>query len=177
MAVTSKSMHERPITERHADTQKWDTPLLSVIVYVLALAAIVVLIGHTITWGQRTVDNVRYGMPRRVHLSGYVGHNDAHAMPTHFIALNLDGHVSVLEIPGGDIERLTVLPGPYVVGHDGPYVVPELALRDLDSNGHVDLLVTLRGETVVYMNDNGGFRLMTPGERARLMEIEDGSGT
>jgi hypothetical protein len=149
--------------------------LFTAAVYVLALLAAVVLIGHALSVGQQWLNDIRYGMPRTVQVSGYVGHGDAHTMPTHFIAINLDGQVSVLEIPGGDIDQLTVLPGPYVVGADGPRVVPQLDLGDLDGDGHSDLLITLRGETVVYLNKDGGFRLMTPAERARLMEVEDGA--
>lgn len=144
--------------------------LATMVVYGLALLAVMVLAAQGVTLGQRQLDEVRYGYPRRVHLSGYVGHNDAQALQTHFVAFNLDGRVSILEIPGGDIERLQVLHGPYVVGVDGPYVVPQLALEDMNGDGHVDLLLTLRGETVVYVNDAGAFRLLREDERADIVE-------
>ncbi len=165
MAVT-----QRTLDNHRVDMQTWGMPLANIVVVVLAMLAIYVLVTHMVTWGQRTLDDVRYGSPRRVHLSGYVGHDDANSIPTQFIALNLDGQINVLVLPGGDAARLTVLQGPYMVGMDGPNVVPQLDLRDMDHDGHVDLLLTLRGETVVYLNKAGEFRLMTAEERATVRE-------
>ena len=168
MAVTMQTL---PRQER---SDNLVTLLATAVVVVLALLALGVLAVFGLTQAQRGLDAVRYGTPRTVQVSGYVGHHETAGLPTHFIALNLDGQVSVLEIPGGDIEQLAVLPGPYVVGADGPSVVPELDLRDLTGDGHVDLLITLRGETVVYVNADGGFRLMTPAKRGQVMDAHDG---
>lgn len=166
------AVSQRTLKQEHVDTQTWGVPLLTIVAGVLAILAAYVLVGHLIAWGQHMLDDIRYGSPRRVHLSGYVGHDDADSIPTQFIALNLDGKINVLVLPGGDADRLTVLSGPYMVGTDGSNIVPRLDLEDMDRNGHVDLLLTLRGETVVYLNKNGEFRLMTPEERASVMEDE-----
>jgi hypothetical protein len=62
--------------------------------------------------------------------------------------------------------------GPYLVGADGPYVVPHLSLHDISGDGQADLLLQVREEMVVYINENGTFRLITPAERARLAPPE-----
>ena len=61
---------------------------------------------------------------------------------------------------------------PSLVGADGRYVVPHLALSDLTGDGQADLLLQVREEIGVYVNENGTFRLMTPAERMQLAGAE-----
>ena len=72
-------------------------------------------------------------------------------------------------LPGGDPTKTSVLAGAYLVGADGSYVVPHLALEDVNGDGSADLLLQVRDEVVVYLNENGTFRLITSAERARLV--------
>jgi hypothetical protein len=130
------------------------------------------LITPVIGWGQRRLDDLRYGFPRTTQIDGFVGHGEQGGAPTHLIALNLHRQVSILELPGGDIGKVQVLAGPYLVGADGENVTPHLSLQDIDGDGLVDLLLQVREEIVVYINDNGSFRLITPAERARLAPPE-----
>lgn len=141
--------------------------------WTLAFIAIGLLFSTLLDVGQRAYDDLRYGAPRRVLLSGYVGHGDERRMPTQIITLNLDGQVSTLVLPGGDVDALQVLMGPYVVGDDGAAAVALPELQDVNGDGHVDLLVTVRNETVVYVNRNGQFALITPTERQVLQEAWD----
>ncbi|NJP06497.1 MAG: VCBS repeat-containing protein [Chloroflexaceae bacterium] len=145
--------------------------LLKIGMYVLALAVLVLVAQQGSTYLQQQVDTMRYGFPRVAQITGYVGHGDAHQMPTHIMTLNMDGQISTLVIPGGDINRLSVLAGPYLVGMDGPFAVALPTLRDVNQDGHVDLLVTVRGETIVYLNQDGTFRLLTAEERVELQEV------
>ena len=140
------------------------TALISVLLLVLGYLLITPIIG----WGQRRLDDMRYGFPRTIQLDGFVGHGEESGLPTHLMALNLNGQVSILEFPGGDPAKLRVFPGPYLVGTDGPYVAPHLSLADLTGDGQADLLLQVREEVVVYVNADGSFRLITPAERARL---------
>jgi hypothetical protein len=170
MAVISRPI--KPERERRAWSRL--NPLLTVGAYGLALLAAAVLIQAAITWSQRKIDDVRYGTPRMVVIDGFVGHNEAQGEPTHIITLNLRGQISVLELPGGDVGKLNVLLGPLMVGRDGAYVVPRPALRDVTGDGHVDLLVALEGETLVFVNRNGAFEPLTPEERASLVGANRG---
>jgi hypothetical protein len=49
-------------------------------------------------WWQRHTDDVTYGYPRTYQTDQYVGHGDNPNRPNHFIALNLNGVVVVLEV-------------------------------------------------------------------------------
>jgi hypothetical protein len=141
---------------------------MTALAYLLLLVLGYLLLTPVVTWGQRRLDDLRYSFPRTTQLDGFVGHAEEGGEPTHLLALNLRGQVSILEFPGGDPAQTRALAGPYVVGADGPYVVPSLSLADVNSDGQADLLFQIREEVVVYINENGAFRLITPAERARL---------
>jgi hypothetical protein len=121
-------------------------------------------------WGQRQLDTMRYGFPRAAQISAYVGHGDERLGPTLIETRNINGQISVLIFPAGDTSEVNVLHGPYLVGPDAPYEVARPLLRDMNGDTHVDLLVEVRGELVVYINERGTFRLMTAAERATLQE-------
>jgi hypothetical protein len=165
MAVTSK-----PLTSARALARPgaWIAWLLQAFLYATVLLTLTLAVNRGMGWAQRSLDDLRYGMPRTVHLAEVVGGGDSMAAPTRFIALNIDGQVSVLVLPGGDASRLVTLPGPYVIGDHGSAAVPLLALADLTGDGAPDLLLTIRGETIVYGNHDGTFALLTLEERARL---------
>jgi hypothetical protein len=168
MAVTSRPLVARDrgggIQLRHRAASL----LLTFLAYTLALLALAVLIQTELNWAQRRLDDWRYGFPRTTSLDAFVGHGEAQALPTHLRAVNLHGQVVVVEFPGSDAARTAVLSGPQLVGRDAVYVVPKLALRDMNDDGHVDLLLTLKGETVVYLNQDGAFQLPSPEEIATL---------
>ncbi|NJK81029.1 MAG: VCBS repeat-containing protein [Chloroflexaceae bacterium] len=173
MAVVS-----RPVAHRRAwrrgPLQHWLQRAAFIASGLLVLLAVGLVMQHTLDWGQRYVDGWRYGFPRRAYLSAYVGHGDERQMPTQFITLNLNGQISTLVLPGGDTAAVVVLPGPYLVGADGPYTAAVPAIRDVNNDGHVDLLVNVRGEVIVYINRNGQFELLTPDEHAALEQRWDG---
>jgi hypothetical protein len=146
--------------------------LVTALAYVLLLVLGYLLLTPAIGWGQRRLDDLRYGFPRTTQIDGFVGHGEEGGQPTHLIALNLQRQVSILELPGGDAAQVQVLPGPYLIGADGEQVAPQLALRDMNGDGSADLLLQVRDEIVVYMNENGSFRPMTPAERAQLVSSE-----
>jgi hypothetical protein len=164
MAVRSRVLTRRD----RAGPRILSQSLLTLLAYTLAFLALIVLVQATFSWAQRRLDDLRYGFPRTTTLQAFVGHGEEQGLPTHLRAVNLHGQVVVVEFPGGDAGRTTVLAGPQLVGCDAAYVVPRLALRDLNSDEHVDLLLTLRGETVVYLNRDGAFQLPAPDEIAVL---------
>ncbi|HEU5102857.1 MAG TPA: VCBS repeat-containing protein [Roseiflexaceae bacterium] len=147
----------------------WTTALIYILLLVLGYLLITPIIG----WGQRRLDDMRYGFPRTTQIDGFVGHGEQGGIPTHLIALNLQRQVSILEIPGGDTGKVRALVGPYLVGADGENVTPFLSLQDMNGDGQTDLLLQVREEIVVYINDTGSFRLITPAERARLVPPEE----
>jgi hypothetical protein len=126
------------------------------------------LLGVTVERLQVAADDIRYGRPRTTHLSGFVGHGEERGVATHIMAVNLDRRVALIELPGSDPKVARVIEGPYLFGADQALTPIELQLRDVDSDGALDLLVTIQREQVLYLNKDGMFRLPTPAEQAAL---------
>lgn len=91
-------------------------------------------------------------------MDAVVGHNDSATHPTHLVAMNLQGHVEILEIPGGDASHARMLVGPTLTG-DGSDLVPvTLQLVDRQGNHHPDLLVQCGAVELWFINKgSGGF--------------------
>jgi hypothetical protein len=173
MAVVSRPTRDsRRISFAGEVRQALSSWWMVALTYVLLLVLGYVLLTPVFVWGQRRLDDMRYGFPRTTQLDGLVGHDEVGGEPTHLMALNLHGQVSILELPGGDPAKTRAIVGPYLVGADGPYVTPHLSLEDVSGDGQVDLLLQVREEIVVYINENGTFRLITSAERARLAPPE-----
>lgn len=78
-------------------------PLAGKLLIILGLGLMVLVLGVLAlnalgNWWQRHSDDVTYGFPRTYQTDQYVGHGDSPAQPDHFIVLNLQGIVEVIEI-------------------------------------------------------------------------------
>ncbi len=144
-------------------------PLLYLGVGMIAMLALVVLVFSGWNWIQITKDDLTYGRPRTFHIDAVVGHNDSVANPSHFIALNLNRHVQVIEIPGQDSTKERTFQITTLFG-DGEDLTPvTLSFRDLTGNGKLDMLIHIQDQTVVMINENGTFRPAKPGEVKGLL--------
>lgn len=135
----------------------------------LALTALYMVFSLMVGQGRVMLDNVRYGTPRTFHLSADVGHGEAPGMMSHFIAMNLDRQVVVIDIPGGDPDRARTIVGPYLFGADEHLTPVTLDLEDMNGDGHVDLIVNAKDEHIVYLNRNKSFELVSAQERQDLV--------
>ncbi len=117
------------------------------------------IVGMTVlNWWNVYQDDLHYGRPRTFQCDAVVGHRDSSAHPSHFLALNLNRHVEIIEIPGGDSAHMKVYAGPVLYG-DGQDLAPvTLSFRDVNGDGQLDMLIHVQGQTIVYLNDNGQFR-------------------
>jgi hypothetical protein len=174
MAVTSRDLHHtgnlrrqvvRPIPVTHTYTTVSRTPYL--LTLLLCLVAIMLVANNVVFWAQTKIDDIRYGRPRTMQLSGFVGHNEAAGVPTQFVAMNLNRRVVVFEIPGGDPAQTRTLTGPYLFGANEHLTPVGLNLADINADQQPDLIVSVKNEEIIYVNENGEFRLINPEERAQ----------
>lgn len=135
---------------------------------ILALLAIYAVMGHVVGWGNGLLDDLRYGKTRTYQMDAIVGHNDGSGTPTHFMAMNLNRQVVVIEIPGGDASKTRTLTGPYLFGANEDKTPVLLRLEDLNHDGSKDLIVSVKNEEIVYLNKGADFQPITPEERAKL---------
>ncbi|GAC1364553.1 MAG: hypothetical protein NVS4B8_09940 [Herpetosiphon sp.] len=173
MAVTSRELHSNAYARRQIMR-----PLPVGRVYgpinrlpylmTLALCALALLVvgNAALQWGQVRLDDLRYGRPRTTHLEGWVGHNEGGGNQTQFVAMNLNRQVIVFEIPGGDVSQTRTLKGPYLFGANEDLTPVHLKLAYVNDDKDIDLVISVKNEQIIYINDKGTFRLITAQERA-----------
>ena len=142
------------------------------------VGALAVLLYFGITslfaWTQTKLDDFKYGRPRTSQLSASVGHNEANGALTHFVAMNLNRQVTVIEFPGGDVTKPRVIVGPYLFGRAEDLTVVKLRTEDVNGDEKKDLLVQVKDERLVYINDGTNFRPITAEELAQIKQQEGG---
>ncbi|GCE25689.1 hypothetical protein KDA_11730 [Dictyobacter alpinus] len=141
-------------------------------VYV-GLAAISMLLGWMLVsgvahWWQGVEDDWHYGRPRTFQMDQVVGHSDSATNPSHFIALNLNRHIQVIELQGGDAAKSRVYLGPDLVGTDQDLAPVTLTFKDVNHDGKVDMIVNVQDSHFAYINDAGQFRTPHPGEHVQF---------
>lgn len=140
-----------------------------------ALALLLYLgITSLIDWAQVKRDDMRYGRPRTSQLDAYVGHNEGAGTPSHFIALNLNRRVTIVEFPGGDVSKPQVIAGPYLFGRSEDLTVVRMETQEINGDDKPDLIVRVKDERLVYINENDTFRPVTTEELAEIKEREGG---
>lgn len=171
MAVTSRTIGaSRRVWSGNRQVQRTAHALLYGAALISGALAVYAVIGAVIGRITVLIDDVRYGRPRTMHIQAFVGHNEEAGQPTRLIAMNLDRQVVVLELPGGDPAQMRTIAGPYLFGADEHLTPVIIGVSDVDGDTLPDLLLDIRRERIVYLNRDGGFRLPTPEEQARLIK-------
>ena len=125
----------------------------------MLLTLLLVLVGQ---WCIQNInqlsDNIRYGNPRTFQIDAFVGNEPAHT-PSHFIALNLQGRIEVIELPGGDLAHAQR----YQITHlDGPGAAQTPVTIHFVNSGHTkyaDMVVEVQQTQFYLHNVNGVFHL------------------
>jgi len=115
------------------------------------------------SWWQVTQDDWHYGRPRTYQTDAVVGHNDSSTSPSHFIAMNLNRHVVVIEIPGGDSSKSKIYNGPMLIGPGQDLTPVTLTFKDVNGDGKLDMNVNVKDTHFVFLNSNGTF-VPAPGQ-------------
>ena len=143
-------------------------PLIAVIVGMLLMAALFVMLSAFSSWWQVHQDDVTYGRPRTYQVDAVVGHNDSPTNPSHFIFLNLNRHVVIIELPGGNTSHSRIYNGPTLFG-DGQNLTPVTAeFRDVNGDGKPDMIVHIQDQRLVFLNDGTQFVPQQPGQQVHL---------
>ncbi len=141
--------------------------MLLVGVGMLAMGALWVVGNVLVTLGSTQMDDWHYGRPRTFQIDARVGHDDD-VTSSHFIAMNLNRHVIIIELPGGDATKAKIYNGPTLFG-DGQDLTPvTLTFKDVNGDGKLDMLVHIQDQTLVFINDGTQFRPLKPGEHVTL---------
>lgn len=133
------------------------------------IVVLVVFVGGSlaVTWWHTYQDDVQFGRPRTTQYDVRVGYGDDHT-PSHFLAVNLNKQIEIIELPGGDATQARVYIGPTLVG-DGEDLTPvTLEFRDVNRDGKPDMILHIKDSRTVFLNENGHFRLAKPSDTITL---------
>jgi hypothetical protein len=156
-----RSTAASPITPQ---PQRWRFHwLVYVGVGMLVTLVLWVSVSGFLNWWGTTQDDWHYGRPRTAQYDVKVGHNDT-LTPSHFLALNLNRHIEIIEFPGGDVTKAKVYMGPTLFGDHEDVTPVTLEFKALKSDGKLDMIVHVGANKVVFINDNGQFRPVQPGD-------------
>jgi len=127
----------------------------------LGIAMVSLLVGYVLlnivaTWWQVTQDDWRYGRPRTFQMDATVGHGTAQHPSSHFIAINLNRHIEVIEIPGGDPAHSKIYVGPTLIGEGEDLTPVTLSFEDVNHDGRPDLVMHVGESTVIFLNQPDG---------------------
>jgi hypothetical protein len=149
-AITAPGVHTQRSTSRF--------PLVAILVGVVFTIVLFMSLSVLGSWWHTYQDDLHYGRPRTFQLDAVVGHGDSAINKTHFIFLNLNRHVEIIEIPGGDATHMRVYMGPVLFG-DGQDLTPVTGeIRDVNGDGKPDLIVHILNEQIVFLNDGTTFK-------------------
>lgn len=134
----------------------------------LALLAIYAVMGNVVGWGRERYEDVVYGTPRTFQTDVVTGREDSAQNPSHFMAVNLGGQVTIYQLPGGDPAKTRIISGPYLFGAGESKTPVLLKFEDINGDQVKDMIVTIKNEAIVYLNRDGQYVQLSPEERAKL---------
>ncbi len=144
-------------------------PLLLLGLGMILMLVLWTLLTLVVSWWNTTWDDLHYGRPRTFQVDAVVGQNDSPANLSHFIALNLNGRIEVIEFPSGDASKARIYIGPQLYGNGQNLIPVTLSFVDVNSNHHPDMILHFQDTTIVYVNDQGGFR---PANVSEIQAVE-----
>ena len=74
------------------------------------------------------------------------------ANPSHFIAVNLNRHVLIIELPGGDATKARIFNGPILIGPGQDLAPVTLSFQDVNGDGLLDMIVNVQDAHFVFIN-------------------------
>jgi hypothetical protein len=106
-------------------------------------------------WTNHQLDNL-YGMPRTYQTDAIVYPSDTAEHPSHYIFLNLNGTVMIVELPHGDPTRAKIYKGPTLYADNAGYTPVTGEFQQL--NGKVEMIVHVGDQKFIYLNDGTQFK-------------------
>ena len=132
------------------------------------MAVLFLMLNTLGSWWQIHQDDATYGRPRTYQVDTVVGHNDSVTNPSHFIFLNLNRHVEIIELPGGDTAHARIYNGPTLFGNGQDLTPVTAVFKDVNSDGKIDMIVHIQDQVLVFINDGTQFVPQQPGQQVHL---------
>ncbi len=151
-------------------------PLLYLGVGMITMLALWTLLTSAFSWWSNTCDDLHYGRPRTFQMDAFVKHNETTGTPSHFIAINLNGRIEIIEFPGGDGSKARIYLGPQLYGTGDDLIPVTLSFADVNGDHLPDMIIHFQSSRIVFLNDQGGFRPLRPEERVPVQQFLQRTG-
>jgi hypothetical protein len=143
-------IHNEPPPKRH---MHWS--------FILGLGMILALVlwmgaSEALAWWTNHQLDSQYGMPRTYQTNAIVYPSDTQDHPSHYIFLNLNGTVMIVELPHGDPTRAKIYKGPVVYADNAGYTPVTGEFQQV--NGKEEMIVHVGDQKFIYMNDGTQFK-------------------
>lgn len=125
-------------------------------VSMLVLLALWVLLSWLTSWIAANQLNATYEFPRISQADAVVYPGDTSDHPSHYLFLNLQGTVLIIELPHGDSSKAKVYTGPILYDANADQIPVTGEFRVV--NGKVEMLVHIQDKVIVYVNDGRQFK-------------------
>ena len=127
---------------------------LSMIVMIIGWIALTAL-GN---WWTNQTNQWTYGYPRTFQTDYNVGHGTAADPNSHFIAINLNKQIEVIEFPGDDPAKSKIYIGPMLIGPGQELTPVTLSFEDVSNDGKPDLVIHVADSKFIFLNTGTGFK-------------------
>jgi hypothetical protein len=110
------------------------------------------------TWWTHHQLDTTYEFPRVSQADAVVYPGDTAAHPSHYLFLNLNGHVLIVEFPGGDASKSRIYSGPTLFSDNADQVPVTGEFKDVNGDGKIDMVVHIGDKNIIYLNDGTQFK-------------------
>ena len=132
-------------------------PFVALLMGMIITILLLISLNALSSWWNVYQDDLQYGRPRTFQFDAVVGHGDSPAHPTHFILINLNRHIEVIEIPGGDASRTRIFAGPTLYGQGQDLTPVTGEIHEVNGDGKADLIVQMQNQQFILINDGTTF--------------------
>ena len=146
-------------------------PLLYLGIGMIAMLLLWTLLSSIFGWITTTANDIRYGRPRTYQTDQFVGHGEQSGTPSHFLAINLNRRIEIIELPGGDATHAKIYLGPQLYATNDDLTPVTLTFLDVNGDHKPDMIVSFQSSRIVFINDQGSFRPMLPAERHQVEQF------
>jgi len=143
-------IHEGPPPKRNVH---WLLILGIGMALMFGLSAGLIWVGNW--WTEHQLD-ATYGFPRTYQTDAVIYAGDTADHPSHYVFLNLDGTVEIIELPHGDSARARIYKGPTIFSDQAALVPVTGEFKNV--GGKVEMLVHIQSQVIVYVNDGTQFK-------------------
>jgi hypothetical protein len=154
---TSEEPQQAPISQRKGRLH----PTVYVGVAMLVMIVGWMALSSLLQWWQVQQDNWHYGMPRTFQIDADVRHGEV----SHFIVVNLHGHILVTEMQVNNLQKTKVYTGPAFSGAGTDLEPATIHFQDVNGDGYPDMIIAVGTGRYLLMNDHSGFRPSTPADK------------